>query len=108
MHYIIPNYFFEYYSDKRYFYRLQYTKNQRFCNCYDFDNRYDFHDYVTEKTLTEPIGYIEHDLILKDLQDLSNQLENAKLTFPAMRILVLNMATAEFIEFIDLHIEDEP
>lgn len=106
MHYRIPNYFFEKYSEKRYFYRLQYTKSLRFCCCYDFDSRYDFDEYVTEKTLTEPVGYIEHDLLVKDLQDLSNQLENAKLKFPDLRILVLDMATAEFIEFIDLPIED--
>lgn len=103
--YRIPDWFFQRYSDKRYFCKILFTKSNRYCNVHDLE--LPFCDKPGLPALPDyDVCTIEQHETVSHINRLSNLFNSAKLPLPEILIEIRQLATGVVIEFLQVYIED--
>jgi len=105
MHYRIPDYFFQRYSDKYYFIKLFYTKAKRYIVVHDLD--LPFSNQPGVPAIPDfSVCVIEQEQAVAYINKLSKLFSRANLPLAAVALEIRDMASASVLEYLDLIIED--
>lgn len=105
MNYRVPDFLFRRYCDKRYFFKLLFTKSGRYCNGHDLELFVCARPGIPANPQYD-VAIIEQDDLVSYTNKLSALYSCAKLDLPELEIEVRDLGTGCVLEFLKVIIEE--